>query len=127
MSSVWFDGVDQINTVGVDLTRAGFVAASRAQKIVTATAHQIEATAKAFAPVDTGALRASIGVDTPAGGGHPTAVIGPTVAYAPYVEWGTARMAPHAFMGPALDRHSPAFTEALSQVTGLFGRSAVGG
>ena len=86
----------------------------RAQKVIVKTAHDIEGTAKQFAVVDTGAMRDSIGVDV-----YPlTAVIGPTVSYAPYVEYGTSRMAPYAFMGPALDRHNPAFYAAMEQVVG---------
>lgn len=69
--------------------------------------------AQAFALVDTGNLRASIGWTRIGLGGE----FGATAEYAPYVEEGTSRMAPHAFIGPAFDRQQPVFiamTTALS-------------
>lgn len=103
-----------LNQVAVDLNRASFAVANKATIVVRKTALDIEATSKAFAPVDTGALRNSIGTDT-----HGLeAEIGPTVNYGAYVEFGTSRMAPAAYMGPALDRHTPAFVAALEQLGG---------
>ena len=118
------DGVEfdmtEINTLAVGLRSAAGQAGARASLVVRKTALDVEATAKTFAPVDTGALRNSIGHDLTGDGryGRIEAEIGPTVDYAPYVEWGTSRNAPQAFMGPALDRHTPDFITALEQLGG---------
>lgn len=110
----------ELNPVAVSLNHAAAEARPLAEIAVRKTALDIEATSKAFAPVDTGALRNSIGSDIHADGEHGSieAEIGPTVKYAPYLEFGTSRMAPRAFMGPALDRHAPSFVQALEQLGG---------
>lgn len=110
-------GVGDINTLAVEVRglRAGY----RAAVVVTKTAHDIEATAKQFVPVDTGATRNSIGVDLSDAGR--SADIGPQTSYAEFLEFGTSRMAPRAFMGPALDRHTPDFIAALEAVADPFG------
>lgn len=116
MTSVWFEGVDELNKVAIDLHGAGLRAQLGARRAVAKTALEIEATAKSLAPVDTGALRNSISSDIT--DGRYAAEIGPTVEYAPYVEYGTSRMAPQAYMGPALDRHGGEFAETLSVLAG---------
>ena len=82
---------------------------------VQKTAHDIEATAKAAAPVDTGALRNSISTEVTGGTGDVTAVVGPTVEYGGYVELGTSRMGPQPYLAPAFDQHLPALEQALGQ------------
>jgi HK97 gp10 family phage protein len=110
--SVWFDGVDELNTIAADLGKAGFRAGPLAQVAIAKTAADIEADAKAFVPVDTGNLRNSIGRDV-----HGlTAEIGPTANYGGFVEWGTSRMAPRAYMGPAFDRRAPGLKEAFTRI-----------
>jgi HK97 gp10 family phage protein len=116
MGSVWFDGADDLNRLSADLTAAGETAAPRARRLVAKTLLDVERDAKAFAPVDTGFLRSSIGIDTdPDGLGGQT---GPAANYGRFVEYGTSRMAPHAYMGPALDRHSGPFARAIEQLGG---------
>lgn len=110
------DGLGELNKLAADLEKAGLFAASKGAKLVRATAHAIEGTAKQFAPVDTGALRNSIGVDITASG--LAAEIGPTVLYGGMVEWGTSKMPPHAYVGPALDRHSPDFVQGVEELGG---------
>ena len=44
------------------------------------------------------------------------AEIGPTASYGEYVELGTSRMAPHAYLGPAFDRHAGSWADALDEV-----------
>lgn len=109
--------VSEVNQVAVELIQAGVLAAGQASQVVRKTALDVEATAKQFAPVDTGNLRSSIGVDL-IGIGQLVAEIGPTADYGAHVEFGTSRQAPAAYMGPALDRHTPAFVAALEQVGG---------
>ena len=57
MGTVWFDGVEDLNRLSVDLTAAAEKIGPRAQVVLRKTALDIEADAKAFAPVDTGNLR----------------------------------------------------------------------
>ena len=39
-----------------------------------------------------------------------------TVDYGAHVEFGTSRMAPQAYMGPAFDRHAAAFEQAMAHI-----------
>lgn len=80
--------------------------------------------ARQLAPVDTGRLRDSIGISlTPPRemsfsirGDGVRVFIGPAadVIYAPYVEFGTWRQAPHPFMRPALDMTRDEVQQALA-------------
>ena len=109
-------GLDELNSIAADLRKAGFLAQWRAGQVVAKAAYDVEGIAKGFCPVDTGFLRSSIGVDLDMAAA--SAVIGPTAEYGAFVEFGTGRMAPHAFMGPALDRVSPSFAAAIEQLGG---------
>ena len=70
-----------------------------AARVTEKAARDIERDAKAFAPVDTGNLRSSISTDVTVTGRSVLAEIGPTASYGEYVELGTSRMAPHAYLG----------------------------
>jgi HK97 gp10 family phage protein len=106
----------ELNTLVVDLGNAGQRAGERASQVVRKSAMEVVAEAKAFAPVDTGFLKGSIGADIdPDGLG---AVVGPTAEYGKWVEWGTSRRAPAAYLGPAFDRAQPDFIAALEQIAG---------
>ena len=109
-------GLDELNSIAADLRKAGFLAQWRAGQVVAKAALDVEAAAKGFCPVDTGFLRSSIGVDLDMAAA--SAVIGPTAEYGAFVEFGTSRMAPAAYMGPALDRVSPSFAAAIEQLGG---------
>ena len=104
----------QVAALAADLSRAGARTARRASQVVRKTALDLEAQAKAFAPVDTGTLQGSIGSDI----APIRAVVGPTVEYAPYQEFGTYKMAPHPFMAPAADAVEPGFVAAMEQLGG---------
>ena len=108
----------ELNAVAEQLAAAGARTETMARMAVAKTAKDLERIAKTFVPVDTGALKNSIS----AASSGTTATIGPTMEYAPYVEFGTRRMAQRAFMGPALDRVAPDFQEAMEQIGGgIFG------
>lgn len=109
-------GTADLDKLIADFTKAGLIVASQGAKLVAKTAHDIEGTAKQFAPVRTGALRNSIGVDIKDAG--MAAEIGPTVNYGIFVEKGTSRMPPQSYLGPALDRHSPDFVEGVEELGG---------
>lgn len=99
-----------------DLTRASITAGARVHALVVKTAHDIQATAQRLAPVDTGFLRSSIGVDISGAGHTVTAVVAPTADYAAYVELGTSRAAAQPFMQPAFDQHIPRLQAALATI-----------
>ena len=107
------------HSLAADLTAAAGRIGPRAQIVVRKTALDIEGDAKAFCPVDTGNLRNSIGhsdLRTVGQSGVLEAEIGPTAAYGKFVEFGTSRQGPAAFMGPALDRREPGFLAAMQQL-----------
>jgi HK97 gp10 family phage protein len=83
-------------------------------KAVRETAFAIEAEAKAKAPVDTGALRASIQSDVSQTDDTLTAEIAVGVDYGPYVELGTVVSAPQPFLTPAAEAQREAFERRLS-------------
>jgi len=118
VATVWFDGIDALNTLAQDLGDSGAKAARAGWQVLRRTALAVEGTAKQFAPVDTGALRNSI--DTEMVGGpwsaQAEAIVGSTLTYAGFVEYGTARMAPRAYLGPALDRHAPDYVAGLAAI-----------
>lgn len=110
--------VDDVRTWAAELRtssgRIGAQAATALRKVAADT----ERDAEINAPVDTGALRNSIGTTITGDGRHGsmTAIVGPTVNYAVYVELGTSRMGAQPFLFPAADRHGPSFLAALTQI-----------
>lgn len=112
--------VSELNQLVADMRGADGRIGRKAAAAVRKTARDIEATSKQFAPVDTGALRNSIGHDITGDGrfGAIEATVGPTVEYGAHVEYGTSRNAPAAYMGPALDRHGPDLIRAIGSIAG---------
>jgi HK97 gp10 family phage protein len=68
--------------------------------------------AKARVPVLTGNLRRSIALSD--GPGDAEVTIGTDVEYAPYVEFGTSRMAAQPYLRPALDENHEEITRTIS-------------
>lgn len=91
------DNTDQIKS----LTREAVV------RGLVAVAIQANNYATMLCPVDTTRLRTSIsdGIDEPS----LTAYIGTNVEYAPYVEYGTSKMAAQPFIKPAVNNHAPEY------------------
>lgn len=108
----------QLRALSADLTAAGRQVGQRARTVIRKAALDIEATAKALAPVDTGNLKSSIGHSDLRIGttGNLVAEVGPTANYGIFLEQGTSRMAAQPFMGPAADRHAPSFEAAMQQL-----------
>lgn len=115
--------VEGLNTLAVELEVHTGTALFKGSEVVRGSAQRVVATAQQLVPVDTGATKGSIHASGPNGAPFTLrsveAEIGPTTEYAPHLEYGTVDMAPHAFMGPALDRESPDFVAALEQIPGL--------
>lgn len=108
----------ELNKLIADLSAGSARVAAKASTVVRKAALDVEAEAKRLAPVDTGFLRNSIGSTITGDSGSVTAEIGPTADYGAYLEFGTRSMAPRAYMGPALDRITPSFVQALEQTAG---------
>jgi HK97 gp10 family phage protein len=104
----------EIYKLATDLGKAGAKAGFMASAAIAKTAHDIERDAKVAAPVDTGNLRNSISSDI----ARLHAEIGPTAAYGIYVEYGTSRMAPQPYLGPAFDRNAPGLEKAIGDIGG---------
>lgn len=107
--------------LAVKLERSSGQVGARVAAAVRKTAFDIEADAKALAPVDTGNLRGSISTDITGDGrfGTVEAEIGPTAEYGAFVEYGTSRMGPQPYMRPAADRREPSLSAALGQLEDL--------
>lgn len=78
---------------------------------VKKAALEIEAAAKARAPVRTGTLRRSI--HTVLSDGDRTATVGPSVSYGIFPEFGTRHMAARPYMRPAAALVYPRFIDRL--------------
>ncbi|MFI7608812.1 HK97-gp10 family putative phage morphogenesis protein [Micromonospora sp. NPDC049366] len=129
MASVWVEGIDEMNTIAEELRVKNHRIGRQGAAVVKASAYQVEALAKLFAPVRTGHLKSTIGppdFTLHMGGGVLEAAISATARYAVYVEWGTRNMAPRAFMGPALDRVGPQFAAAVAAISDPFDGGMVG-
>lgn len=80
---------------------------------VSKAAFDIEAKAKAKAPVRTGTLRRSIHSVFASGG--LSAVVGPSVLYGKFVEFGTRRMGARPYMRPAAEAVLPKFAASVAR------------
>lgn len=76
----------------------------------------IQAQAMAKAPVRTGTLRRSIHSVFQNGG--LTGLVGPSVSYGKFLEWGTRHMAARPFMRPAAEAVLPGFAAAVKRALG---------
>ena len=103
-----------LNALVLDLGRAAATIKAKAYGQAKTSIGAIEATARTFVPRRTGATAASISSEVQIEAGSVVAESGPTTRHARFVEWGTYKDAPQAFMGPALDRHSGEFEGGLA-------------
>lgn len=71
-------------------------------KELTRRTIRVDRSAKDRCPVDTGRLRSSINWRMARDGRGLLGIVGTNVAYAPYVEFGTARAGAQPFLRPAL-------------------------
>ncbi|QHK19395.1 hypothetical protein GU243_06155 [Pseudarthrobacter psychrotolerans] len=121
MTSFEIDG-SEFTRLADQLERAGEAVSFLVRGAVKKATLDIAADAKNFAPVDTGNLKNSI--HTSLAGSNANVAQGTIQAqanYSKYVEFGTSRTAPQAFMGPAADRNEPALQQALGQIAETLG------
>lgn len=111
----------ELNAIAVQLGAAGPAALPLARAAVQKSSADIKRDGKLFAPVDTGFLRNSITYETQVSDAAAEGEIGPTASYGAYVEFGTSRMAPRAYMGPAFDRHAGEFEQAIQWIANQVG------
>lgn len=113
-------GVGTLETLTASLARKAGTVGTRGAQVVRRNAARIEQLSKQLVPVDTGATKNSIGVDTAGDGRFAaiTATIGPTTGYAHFLERGTSRRAPRPFMVPALNRVTPGFVADCEALAG---------
>lgn len=115
----WAGGMVQVDVGDINETVAQLHDVPREMEhfvplVVHKAALDTVAQAKAFCVVDTGFLSSSIGFTMDRDGLGAT--VGPSAAYGAFVELGTSRMAPRAYLGPAFDRVTPGFVSALEQI-----------
>lgn len=104
--------VSELRDLEHDLEKGAAKVEGLAPKVVAKSAHDIEADGKILAPVLTGTLESSISSDV----NGLEAEIGPHTDYEAYVEYGTSKMDAQPYMGPAAEKNTPAFVEAMGQV-----------
>lgn len=108
----------ELRSLAADLGTIPKISGQLAKVAVKKTAKDIESTAKQLAPVDTGFLRGAISTSDlrNVNQDSPSAEVRASANYAIYQELGTSRMAPQPFMGPAADKHAPAFEQAMAEL-----------
>lgn len=107
-----------LRALAAELTAAGPLARLKATRVVRKAAYDVVAGGQQRVPVDTGATRNSIHATFWRHGDEFGADIGPTTSYSPYLEFGTSRMPPRPYMGPALDKVSGPFGQAIEALGG---------
>lgn len=107
---------DELHALAADLKAAGATVIPKASLVVRRSGIALANHARANAAVDTGFMQSSIDTATDSGG--LAMLISPTAEYSVYVEYGTSRMPPQPFMGPALDAIEPSFISAMESLGG---------
>lgn len=102
--------------LSVGFETSGPYVAEALDKNVVKYAGLVKKDARATVAVDTGATKRSIDTDITRDGSGAgittTADIGPTTAWAPYLELGTSRMEAQPFLDPALQKNEGPFVAA---------------
>ncbi len=113
-------GYDDLLKLAADLSKAAESAQYKAPLVVAKSAADLEAAMKRniveMDAVDTGFMLGSVGTDLDLP--NASAVVGPTAEYAPYVNWGTHKVAPRPFADNAADEVFPSFVSAIEALGG---------
>lgn len=86
------------------------------KRVVLMNGAEMQAKVQRNAPVDTGNLKRSIGLEVANAG--TTAIVGAKAEYAPYVENGTRFMEAQPFVGPAFHAQKEQFQKDLKKLMG---------
>lgn len=115
MATAWFEGIDELYKVEAELATGKARMLAKGPMALRAATYRMQSYAMGAAPVDTGALRQSITTGFSGGlmAGWMEGVAGPEIRYGGYVEFGTERTRPQAYMAPALDRAGAEFELAM--------------
>lgn len=84
------------------------------KRVVRHNGAEMQAKAQQNAPVDTGMLKRSIGLEITDGG--MSAEVEPTAEYAPYVELGTRFMDPQPYLKPAFNEQKEKFKKDMKKL-----------
>lgn len=84
------------------------------KRVVRHNGAEMQAKAQQNAPVDTGTLKRSIGLEIT--DGDMSAEVEPTAEYAPYVELGTRFMDPQPYLKPAFDEQKEKFKKDMKKL-----------
>lgn len=84
------------------------------KRVVRHNGAEMQTKAQQNAPVDTGTLKRSIGIEITDGG--MTAEVEPTADYAPYVELGTRFMEAQPYLGPAFNEQKEKFKKDMKKL-----------
>lgn len=84
------------------------------KRVVRHNGAEMQTKAQQNAPVDTGTLKRSIGLEITDSG--ITAEVGPTADYAPYVELGTRFMDAQPYLGPAFKDQKEKFKKDMKKL-----------
>lgn len=109
MAEIKFEGIAKLNKglkKRMDM--------SAVKDTVKLNGSEMQKKAQRNAPVDTGTLKRSIGIDISDGG--MTATVEPTAEYAPYVELGTRFMEAQPFLKPAFEEQKKQFEKDLKEL-----------
>lgn len=84
------------------------------KRVVRHNGAEMQTKAQQNAPVDTGTLKRSIGLEITDGG--MAAAVEPTAEYAPYVELGTRFMEAQPYLKPAFDEQKEKFKKDMKKL-----------
>ncbi len=87
---------------------------SAVKRVVAQNGAELQVKAQRNAPVDTGTLKRSIGLEIKDGGLKAKAEA--TAEYAPYVEWGTRYMNAQPYIGPAFNEQKEQFKRDMDKL-----------
>lgn len=107
-----------VKIVGIEKLQAKLkknVAMDDVKRVVKTNGSQMQTKAQRNAPVDTGTLKRSVGLELSDGG--LTATSEASVEYAPYQEWGTRYMEAQPYMGPAFKEQKEKFKSDMKRLT----------
>ncbi len=108
--------MSDLDALAADLLAAAAAVEHEAPLVVGFAAARTVETARQAAPVRTGELRNSIAALTGLGG--LSATVEAASDHAVFVEYGTSRMRPQPFMGPAADAAEEDFVKAMEALGG---------